>query len=282
MILFGLRYLIKARKARFVNAAHLFFYRGNMQPMSNLALKLSPNNAVPANYMGVWQRHLLETAAIKDDSSLVLWMQTQHYHIDIRLPTSRTGIRLVNKLADYTHDELLILATQQGFAGLTLVTPSTINSSDVCQWVREIDYQTPNDSRDIGKMVFTDADTVIETGMDDAYLEVWRRLNDSREPFIFETTIGMNRNGLKVPAYLMMAGDYVAYARPRHITLPQAASLLQAIDEATASQQLSHDQLLDWLDMEISFGEMLDGNHWQIKHSTLPFKEGQILELPKK
>jgi hypothetical protein len=89
---------------------------------------------VPANYMGVWQRHLLETKQIKDDTSLVLWMQTSHYHIDIRLPASRTGIGSAGMLADYTQDELLILASQQGFAGLTTVTPSTANSSDVCQW----------------------------------------------------------------------------------------------------------------------------------------------------
>jgi hypothetical protein len=209
-------------------------------------------------------------------------MQTQHYHIDIRLPASRTGIRPVGRLADYTRDELLILATQQGFAGLTIVTPSTTQSSEVCQWVREIDFQAPNDARDIGKMVFTDADTVIETGTDDAYLEVWRRLNNSKKnnqvSFIFEMTSGMNGKGLKVPAYLMMTGNYVAYARPRRVALPKAATLLQAIE----NQQPSHEQLVDWLDMEISFGEMLDENHWQIKHSTLPFKEGLIIELPKK
>jgi hypothetical protein len=247
--------------------------------LSKTALAETPlSSAVPDNYMGVWQRHLLETNSIKDDSSLVLWMQTQHYHIDIRLPASRAGIRPVSMLAEYTHDELLMLATQQGFAGLTLVTPNTAQSSDICQWVREIDFQAPNDSRDIGKMVFTDADTVIETGVDDAYLEVWRRLNNSQEPFIFKMTSGMNRKGLKVPAYLMMTGNYVAYARPRRVALPKAASLLLAIE----NQQLSHEQLVDWLDMEISFGEMLDENHWQIKHSTLPFKENQIVELPKK
>ncbi len=237
----------------------------------------SSNKPVPANYMGVWQRHLLETDSIKDDTSLVLWMQTAHYHIDIRLPASLTGIGPASMLADYTQDELLLLATQQGFAGLTIVTPSTTHSSDVCQWVREIDFQAPTDARDIGKMVFTDADTVIETGTDDAYLEVWRRLNHSQEPFIFEMTSGMSSKGLKVPAYLMMTGNHVAYARPRRDTLPKAPSLVHAIEIYKPTREL----LLSWLDMEISFGEMLDENHWQIKHSTLPFRKNQIVELPK-
>ncbi len=247
-----------------------------MQSATN-PTKIPSSNAVPTNYMGVWQRHLLETDSIKDDTSLVLWMQTAYYHIDIRLPASRTGIGSASMLADYTQDELLLLATQQGFAGLTIVTPSTTQSSEVCQWVREIDFQAPTDARDIGKMVFTDADTVIETGTEDTYLEVWRRLNNSQEPFIFEMTSGMNSKGLKVPAYLMMTGNHVAYARPRRVTLPKAPSLMQAIETQKPTREL----LLSWLDMEISFGEIVDTNHWQIKHSTLPFRENQIVELPK-
>lgn len=249
-----------------------------MQPSTNPDLKPSSNNAVPANYMGVWQRHLLETATIKDDSSLVLWMQTQHYHIDVRIPAACKGFKVAELLQDYSDDELMLLASQQGFAGKTHVLPSTASSSDVCQWVREIDYQAPTDALDIGKMVFTDADTVIETGVDEAYLEVWRRLNSSQEPFIFEITTGINRKGLKVPAYLMQTGDFVAFARPRAISLPKAPSLIHAIK----SHKPRREQLLDWLDMEISFGEMVDENHWQIKHSTLPFKQSLIIELPSK
>jgi Protein HRI1 len=224
---------------------------------------------VPANYLGVWQRELLETATIKDDSSLVLWMQTQHYHIDIRILSSRGNIRKVSSLEDFTNEELLQLASQQGFAGITQVTPSSTTSSDICQWHREIDFQPPNNARDIGKMVFTDANTVIETGVDDAYLEVWRRLENSQELCWFNLTKGKNRHGLETPAYLMRAGKFVAYARSRQVALPESATLLNAIQTFKPQRE----QLLDWLDMEISFGEMLDEKHWQIKHSTLPFKE---------
>ncbi len=126
--------------------------------------KPSATNAVPRNYMGVWQRQLLETAITKDDTSLVLWMQTQHYHFDIRIPAACSNIRKVSALEEYTDKELLLLASQQGFAGITQV------NADICQWHREIDYQPPNEARDIGKMIFIDANTVIETGLDDAYL----------------------------------------------------------------------------------------------------------------
>ncbi|MEQ1598406.1 MAG: hypothetical protein ABL880_03465 [Methylotenera sp.] len=224
---------------------------------------------VPSKYIGVWQRELLETATAKDDSSLVLWMQTQQYHIDIRIPANRSQLSQVDKLEDYTNEELLQLATQQGFAGITQVTSATSNSSDICQWHREIDFQPQTNARDIGKMVFTDANTVIETGMDDAYLEVWRRLENSQEPCWFKLTTGKNYKGLETPAYLMRAGKFVAYTRPRQFSLPKSTSLDHAIQIYKPQREL----LLDWLDVEISFGEVLDDKHWKIKHSTLPFIE---------
>ena len=235
---------------------------------------------VPANYMGVWQRHLLETASHKDDSSLVLWMQTQHYHIDIRIPAACANLRAVTALAEYNDGELLILASQQGFAGITVVTPSTNNSSDFCQWLREIDFQPMTDARDIGKMVFIDANTVIETGVDDAYLEVWRRLTHSDEPCIFNLPSDKNRHDMLVPSYFMRAGKNIAYVRPRleilpTTTLPKSPTLLNLIEINKPSREL----LLSWLDMEISFGEILDANCWQIKYSTLPFKQGLIIAL---
>ena len=249
-----------------------------MQSVPIQTQKIPSSKPVPTNYIGVWQRHLLETTVIKDDSSRVMWMQSQHYHIDVRIPAICTGFKTASALQDYSDAELMLLASQQGFAGLTHVTLNTAQSSDVCQWVREMDYQAPTDARDIGKMVFTDANTVIETGIDDAYLEVWRRLENSHEPCFFTFTSGKNNRGRDVPAYFMRTGNHVALARPRTVSVPKAPTLIHAIQ----SQKPSHEQLLDWLDMEISFGEMLDENHWQIKHSTLPFKQNLIIELPNK
>jgi Protein HRI1 len=231
------------------------------------------NLPVPSSYIGIWQRELLETPTSNDNSSLVLWIQTQQYHIDIRIPANRPQLPKVEKLEDYTNEELLQLATQQGFAGITQVTPSTTTSSDICQWHREIDFQPQTNARDIGKMVFTDVNTVIETGIDDAYLEVWRRLENSQEPCWFKFTTGKNYKGLETPAYLMRVGNWVAYARPRSVALPKSTSLLNTIQIYKPQRE----QLLDWLDMEISFGEMLDEKHWKIKHSSLPFKEQLII-----
>ena len=234
------------------------------------------NLPVSARYIGVWQRELLETQTYKDTTSLVLWMQSQHYHIDLRIPHAvQNVLRKVDSLQDYNVEELMLLATQQGFAGITNVTLANDQLSDVCQWLREIDFQPKTMARDIGKMVFTDENTAIEIGIDEAYLEVWRRLTDSQEPTYSTFITGQNLNGLTTRAYLIRTGKYVALARPRVTELPMAASLIGAVETYKPTRA----QLSDWLDMEISFGELLDDKHWRINHSSLPFKVGLIVNI---
>lgn len=231
---------------------------------------------MPACYIGVWQRELLETQSTKDTTSLVLWMQSQHYHIDLRIPHAvQIGLRKVSSLQEYNLDELLLLASQQSFAGITKVTLATNRSSDVCQWLREIDFQPKTSARDIGKMMFTDENTAVETGIDAAYLEVWRRLPHSQEPHLSTFVTGQNRNQLTTKAYLIRTGKYIAFARPRVTELPMAKSLICAVEMFKPARE----QLLDWLDMEISFGEMVGDKQWRINHSSLPFKVGMIVMI---
>lgn len=227
------------------------------------------HHPVPADYKGVWQRTLLQSTAGIDTTSLVLWMQTQHYHIDIRIPSNLHYLRKVHQLTDYSIDELHLLAQQQGFAGITQV------DGDICNWHREIDFQPASNQRDIGKMVFASADFLIETGIDADYLEHWQRLSNSQINCFFKTVKAFNRHGLESTAYLMRAGQHIAYARPRSVLLPQADSLFDAIE----LYQPDIETLYDWLDMEISFGELLNAHSWQIKYSTLPFKQGLIIDL---
>ena len=73
----------------------------------------------------------------------------------------------------------------------------------------------------------------------------------------------------------MRTGKYVAFARPRTVKVPKATSLMEAIQ----SHKPTREQLLDWLYIEISFGEILDSSRWQIKHSDLPFKQDSIIDL---
>ncbi len=229
---------------------------------------LTHHLGVPTSYYGVWRRSLLENAQGKDTESIVLWMQTRELHADIRIPVARPDFNEYACLEEYAIEDLMWLATQQGFYGVTKV------HADICQWHRQYDFQPKNGSRDIGKVAFTSANEMLETGVDEAYLEVWQKVEGSHLKLTTQVVTGVNRIGENVPAFLLCAGKQVAYVRPRTAIIPEAASLLAAIQ----LYKPNHEKLLDWLDFEISFGQMVDDANWQIRHSTHPFLEGEIRE----
>jgi hypothetical protein len=226
-------------------------------------------NEVPKPYLGMWRRTLLEQADVIDTTTFVLVIQTEQYHADIRIPDARPDFSKVKHLADCSLEQLRWLATQQGFTGITHINGNT------CQWVRDYDFQPSNDQRDIGEMTFESDDIVVETGVDTEYREVWERVMNSYINLSVHHVNGIDRHGNKTPARLLTANHSFAYVRTRSVALPKASNMLEAID----SNKPNKDLLLDWLDFEISFGEIIDRHHGQIKHSTFPFKEGEVMHL---
>ena len=225
--------------------------------------------SVPSRYLGVWKRTLLEQQGSQDTSSLVLWMQTDREHADIRIPASRPDFSNCNNLTDCSADQLRWLATQQGFTGVTEV------NSSICQWHRELDYQPKTNLRDIGEMAFDGEDTLLETGVDVPYFEVWKKLAYSHLNVNAYQVSGEDRHGRETPSRLLIAGNYFAFIRPRNVILPEASSLQTILDKHYQSMHT----LLDWLDFEISFGEIVDHITGLIQYSTLPFREGSELRL---
>jgi hypothetical protein len=225
--------------------------------------------SVPSKYLGVWKRTLLEQHGNQDTSSLVLWIQTEQQHADIRIPTLRPDFSNRESLQDCSAEQLRWLSSQQGFTGKTEVNTS------VCQWHREFDFQPKNDSRDIGEMVFDGDETLLETGIDTSYFEVWKKAKYSHLNISTHHLIGEDRHGVATPARLLIAGNHFAYVRPRNVDLPNASCLQVALDKHYQSMN----NLLDWLDFEISFGEKIDDMTGIIHHSTLPFREGIQMSL---
>jgi hypothetical protein len=82
---------------------------------------LRPEAPVPERYRGVWQRTLLETPDMRDTSTTVFWLQTAHWHADIRIPAHRPDFSGAARLANCSPRQLEWLAGQQGFAGVTQV-----------------------------------------------------------------------------------------------------------------------------------------------------------------
>lgn len=225
--------------------------------------------ALPASYLGLWRRSLLEQNGCEDTTSLVLWLQADAQHIDIRIPASRPDFSNCADLQDCSSAQLRWLATQQGFAGIT-----TVNGS-VCQWHRELDFQPSTGVADIGKTEFDGAHRLLETGIEASYFEVWEKTTGSELNMSAHQLQSTSSNGNEVMARLLIAGKHFAFIRPRNLDLPDADSLLSAIDTGQHNQQ----NIVDWLDFEISFGDVIDATHGKINHSTLPFREGKLLNF---
>lgn len=207
------------------------------------ARPLPKTSPVPPRYHGVWSRTLLDTPALRDDTTFVRWMQLGRWHADLRIPAGVAA----GAAARTAEGQRALLATQQGFAGLTQVTMG--QTGEVCSWHRLVDYQLPGPHPDAGVMVFESPDCVIETGIHGVYREVWRLLPGSSSPLIALARAGRSRE--KSGVRIFIAGSYLMRVEPQ----PSPSA-----------------------DFEISFGRLdKSSRRWTIEHSTLPGLMGQKL-----
>jgi hypothetical protein len=217
---------------------------------------------MPPEYVGVWQRRLLRTPTMEDTTTTVFWLQTHHWHADIRIPADRPDCRGRSALAELSRDELLGLARQQGFAGPTRV------EGDICHWDRKVDFQPPSGHADFGRMTFETSERCLEHGIDREYFDIWERLPESRGDSYAVTCPGAGHT-----RWLFRAGNFVMRVKPRAEALPQAASL------AVLAADVDDARLRRWLDFELSFGRVDAEGRWHITHSTWPWLEGRVETL---
>ena len=228
-------------------------------------MRVPDSAVVPDRYRGVWQRILLDAPGVHDTTTTVFWMQTGRWHADLRIGAGRPDFSGVNSLDDCDAEQLAWLASQQGFAGITEVTVTS--GQDICAWHRLIDVQPPGLTADAGFMEFT-PDGLIETGVHGPYVEHWIALPESQgEAAIYRC--GGDQDRLQL---LLVAGTCVMRVCDRcsvwPAELPAGTTLAQLLPALPLAQQRS------LLDIEISFGNR-SGGGWQVRHSTLPWLEGQ-------
>lgn len=219
--------------------------------------------AVPERYQGVWVRTLLETPEGRDTTTWVRWLQTGLWHADLRVA------------AGLDRSQVSGLAQQQGFCGVTEITPAQGTRPEICTWHRSHDFQPPRSTPDAGTMLFETPDRVIERGVHGSYLEVWERLPES----LGRRTVlqRLDDGGQATDERLLLAGDCLMHVRPRTAPWPQD---LQP-DETLADLLQRHPaQTSPLLDFEISFGRLgagPDGPLWTVERSTLPAMEGRAM-----
>ncbi|MFZ3391639.1 hypothetical protein TVH25_00050 [Rhodococcus sp. 7Tela_A2] len=203
---------------------------------------------------------LARPGAAPDTTSRVVWLQGASLYCDLRRPAAEVPVQ-ARSLGVTSIDDLLVLATQDGFAGRLLSHGGHV------EWTRTVAVHPPGPHPDAGSLELLDATTVAEHGVFEDYLEHWRisATSSSIDEYLLEDI----ETG--APGILIRVGEDFAFARGR--TRP--------IDGAPLHEQIRGAGTLsaarELMNCEISFGSTGLGE-WRITASTLPFRVGDMLD----
>ena len=229
---------------------------------------MSSIDIVPEAYRGAWQQQV--QPANTGTAPRSFWLQTKRLHASIFIPDNRPDFSGKAALSDFNKDELLWLASQRGIAGSCFVEGNMLHRR------RQIDYQSSRGKVNERYMSF-DNDYLLETLPNSTEHLLWRKISESGAESIalrFQDETGVTDISGQRKGLLLVVGDYFMYVRDRGYFVPQSESL----GTLSECREYSRQQLAELLDFEISFGLRRAGNMpWEIRHSTLPFREGKAL-----
>jgi hypothetical protein len=231
---------------------------------------------VPEKMIGCWERLSIRFSDGKEDKTTrVIWLQTLSGVGDIRIPASRPNLRERKSLGDCSKDELLTLAEQDCFCGITLVDLGA-RPFPTASWPKEaylFRFQPVITFPEPGWIEWqADGTCMIERAPSGAYMEDWRLQSGSRS-FAAHLT---KRDAAQTEC-LYVAGDHAIYARNRRVNLPSNKTLLELARDA----QYDRHRLEELVDCEFSYARRAQtGDDYDIVVSTLPWREGKSLEYP--
>ena len=228
---------------------------------------------VPKEMIGCWKRlNFRFPDGTQDTTTLVIWLQTLSGVCDIRISASRPDLRERMGFADCSTDELLELAEQDCFCGITLFDPDA-KPFPTASWPKEayqfrfqpiITFPEPGwiEWRDFGARM-------IEKAPSGAYEEDWRLLPESQS-----FAAHLTKRDAPSATCLYVVGDHAIYARNRAVDLPSDKSLLELASDA----QYERSRLAELLDCEFSYARRVrPGDEYTIVASTLPWRERKPL-----
>jgi hypothetical protein len=222
-------------------------------------------HAIPPEATGLWRREVITRSdGQRDTSTRVFWLQTQHLFADLRIPADRPHHPSARGFADYDAENRSRLAAMQGFAGTFDVT------GDLCRWHRELDFHPPGGPPDEARFRI-EGDILIETGIEAAYEEVWRR---ETPPDAVLAGFRLIADAAGPKGMLVLAGDHFIAAVDHRPLLPPAASLAALLAAPGGAERPA-----DLLGMLIAYGRIGRAGSfpWRVELSTFPWLEGQSL-----
>jgi hypothetical protein len=225
--------------------------------------------------LGCWKRKYIRfKSGETDTSTIVIWLQTLSSMVDIRIPERILDFSKGDSLEEYTVEQLCELATQDCSTAITRLDESTTpyptaswESNDDDAYIQMV-VNFPEDGWFDWK---EDGSCMMEWAPSGAYEEDWRLLANSRSHITEFRRINNGKN-----EFVFLAGDHVVYVRSRALEIKELRPI-----EVIAKEYLDNkDYLIALVDVEFSYAYRKEaGDEFEIKHSTLPFREGQNLKL---
>jgi hypothetical protein len=229
---------------------------------------------VPDVMFGCWRRAWIEYAdGTRDESGTVVWLQTESAMVDVRIPVDRHAPRDLTGFEECTFDDLVSIASSDASSGFTECTPAIVGAdgtrSATATWHTRghgINFHPISAFPEPGWMTWNDDGTVMtECAPSGAYAEEWRLVPSSRDH------MAMSVAGDTIT---YVAGDVAVLVRDRRIPIPRPARL----DDLLREHHDDRPFVEALLDCEFSVAE-LSGDRWTITASTLPWREGQVVDV---
>ena len=224
--------------------------------------------------LGCWKRAWIEFSdGTRDDTTTVVWLQTESLMVDVRIPAARAVQSDRAALNQCSTDELLAIASSDASSGFTKCGPPVVGAdglrSATASWHTRghgVNFQPVSAFPEPGLMTWNDDATVMmEQAPSGAYVEEWRLVPGSRDPLTVTHV---------ADAATYRAGPVAVLVRDRIIAIPRPARLHELLDEYAADRSMME----ALLDCEFSVAEV-KGKHWIVAASTLPWREGQGLDV---
>ena len=229
---------------------------------------------VPDLMLGCWRRAWIEFAdGTRDDTTTVVWLQTESLMADVRIPADRPIAADRAGLSDCTVDELRVLASADASTGFTECGPVVVGPDGTrggtATWHTRghgIAFQPVSAFPEPGLMSWNaDATVMMERAPSGAYVEEWRLAPGSRE-LLSVTHVD--------DAMIYRAGTVVVLVRDRLVAIPRPARLADLLDDCEDDRPMME----ALLDCEFSVADLIDDT-WVITASTLPWREGTVLDV---
>lgn len=220
------------------------------------------NTDVPEDFVGAWRK--------RSNIERGFWLQTYRLHASLNIPADRPDFTGRQTWADFSDEELILLAQQSGVSG------ACIAQDDILHRRRQIDY-LPRRGAPYLRRMQRDATLLKEETLDGRERVVWELLADGENEIVAlrfqDAGIGRDSDDQR-RGYLLVVEDYFMFVRDRLVATQRADSLATLIE----LKEPERAQLIELLDFEISFGtRAADNSPWLIQHSTIPYREGRPL-----